>query len=192
MRTNIHARRRIRTHDPSNQVAKTHTSEHTATETGQLSYDGGLKKRSFHWTYRVTVKKVENKIMYYKETAECLQLIFWPRSQRRVHYHTAKLKPNQRVTIDWVPLWAACAISCVTLPHELTQVTLLCSPIWVMLLAWLLFIVYAWITLEPVVCVNTSTMITVWAAGTGHAWDLWTQTWDLDVAKSCVPQEECM
>jgi hypothetical protein len=31
-------------------------------------------------------------------------MIFWPRSQRRVHCHTAKLEPNWWVTIDWVPL----------------------------------------------------------------------------------------
>jgi hypothetical protein len=32
--TNIHALSGIRTHDPSNQPAKTHTSDHTATVTG--------------------------------------------------------------------------------------------------------------------------------------------------------------
>jgi hypothetical protein len=37
----------------------------------QLSYDGELKKESFYWTYKVAMKKVENKILYYKETAEC-------------------------------------------------------------------------------------------------------------------------
>jgi hypothetical protein len=34
MRTNIHALSRIRTHDPSNQPAKTHASDRTATVTG--------------------------------------------------------------------------------------------------------------------------------------------------------------
>jgi hypothetical protein len=50
------------------------------------------------------VKKVENKTAFSKETVEYLHLIFWPGSQRRVHCHTVKLEPNQRVTIDWVPL----------------------------------------------------------------------------------------
>jgi hypothetical protein len=36
-RTNIHALSRIRTHDPSNQPAKTHASDRTATVTGNLS-----------------------------------------------------------------------------------------------------------------------------------------------------------
>jgi hypothetical protein len=47
---------------------------------------------------------MENKILYYKETVESLCLIFWPKSQRRVHCHAAKLEPNWRVTVDWVPL----------------------------------------------------------------------------------------
>jgi hypothetical protein len=34
MRTNIHALSRIRTHDPSNQPAKTHASDHTPAVTG--------------------------------------------------------------------------------------------------------------------------------------------------------------
>jgi hypothetical protein len=50
------------------------------------------------------MKKVENKIVYYRETVECLHQIFWPKSQRGVHFHNAKLEPNQRVTIDYVPL----------------------------------------------------------------------------------------
>jgi hypothetical protein len=68
----------------------------------QLSYNSELKKESFYLTYKVTAKKVENKIVYYKETLECLHLIFWPRSLRRVHYYTSKLEPNRRVTISQV------------------------------------------------------------------------------------------
>jgi predicted component of type VI protein secretion system len=36
-RTNIHALSGIRTHDPSNQPAKTHASDRTATVTGRLT-----------------------------------------------------------------------------------------------------------------------------------------------------------
>jgi hypothetical protein len=36
-RTNIHALSGIRTHDPSNQPAKTHTSDRTATVTGKIT-----------------------------------------------------------------------------------------------------------------------------------------------------------
>jgi hypothetical protein len=50
------------------------------------------------------VKKKENKTVFSKETVECLHVIFWPGSQRRFHCHTAKLEPNWRVIIDWVPL----------------------------------------------------------------------------------------
>jgi hypothetical protein len=48
------------------------------------------------------VKKVENKIVYFKETMECLHLIFSARIQRRVHCHTAELDLNQRITMQWV------------------------------------------------------------------------------------------
>jgi hypothetical protein len=70
----------------------------------QPSYDGELNEGFNYGTYEVTVKKVENKIVYYKETVECLHLILWPRSQRRVQCHTAKPEPNQRVRINQVPL----------------------------------------------------------------------------------------
>jgi hypothetical protein len=49
------------------------------------------------------VKKVENKTVFFKEMVECLQLIFWPGSQRRIHCHTAKPELNRRVATDWVP-----------------------------------------------------------------------------------------
>jgi hypothetical protein len=52
----------------------------------------------------VTVNKVENKTAFFKETVECLRLIFWPVSQRRVHYHAVKPEPNRRVTIGRAPL----------------------------------------------------------------------------------------
>jgi hypothetical protein len=54
--------------------------------------------------YEVTVKKVENKTAFFGEVVECMHLIFWSGSQRRVHCHTAKSELNQRVTINWVPL----------------------------------------------------------------------------------------
>jgi hypothetical protein len=38
----------------------------------------------------VTVKKVENKTVYYKETVEGRHLIFWSGSQRRVHCDTTE------------------------------------------------------------------------------------------------------
>jgi hypothetical protein len=54
-------------------------------------------------TYK-TMMAITNKIVHYKETVEYRQyLIFWPRSQRRVHCHTAKPEPNQRVSMDRVP-----------------------------------------------------------------------------------------
>jgi hypothetical protein len=37
----------------------------------------------FSSTYQLIVKKLENKIVYYKETVECRHLIFWPQSQER-------------------------------------------------------------------------------------------------------------
>jgi hypothetical protein len=59
---------------------------------------------SSYETYEVTVKKVENKIVYYKETVERRYLIFWPGNQRRVHRHTAEPDSNQRVPVGRVPL----------------------------------------------------------------------------------------
>jgi hypothetical protein len=50
------------------------------------------------------VKKLENKIVYYKEAMEHLYLIFWRENQRRVHCHAEKLELNWRVSIHWVPL----------------------------------------------------------------------------------------
>jgi hypothetical protein len=49
-------------------------------------------------------RKWKIKLHFLKKTVGCLHLIFWPGSQRRVHCHTAKLEPNQRVAIDGVPL----------------------------------------------------------------------------------------
>jgi hypothetical protein len=48
MRTNIHALSGIRTHNPSNQPAKTHTSDRTATVTGMhnILVMGIIKKLS--------------------------------------------------------------------------------------------------------------------------------------------------
>jgi hypothetical protein len=54
-----------------------------------------------------SVKKLESKSMYYKETIERQQRIFWPGCQGRVHCCTAKLEANTRVTVDWVPLYIA-------------------------------------------------------------------------------------
>jgi hypothetical protein len=45
-----------------------------------------------------------NKVAFSKETVECLHLILWPGSKRKVHCHTAKLETNRRVTIDRVSL----------------------------------------------------------------------------------------
>jgi hypothetical protein len=45
---------------------------------------------SFNMAYKLVVKKLENEIMYCKETVECRHITFWPGSQGRVHYHTAK------------------------------------------------------------------------------------------------------
>jgi hypothetical protein len=40
---------------------------------------------------------MENKTAYYKETVEHQHLISWPGSRKRIHCHTAKPEPNQRV-----------------------------------------------------------------------------------------------
>jgi hypothetical protein len=62
MTTNIHTDGGIRTHCPRNQADKTHASDRATTE-NQLSYDGELKENFLYWTCKVTVKKVENKII---------------------------------------------------------------------------------------------------------------------------------
>jgi hypothetical protein len=57
----------------------------------------------FSETFQLVAKKLENKIVYYKETIECQHLIFLPGSQGMVLCHAAKLEQNQRVMIDEVP-----------------------------------------------------------------------------------------
>jgi hypothetical protein len=54
--------------------------------------------------YEITVKKMENVTVYYKETEVGWHLIFCLGSRRRDHRHIAKPEPNRRVTIDRVPL----------------------------------------------------------------------------------------
>jgi hypothetical protein len=51
--------------------------------------------------YQVTVKKLENKIVHYKEIVQYQHLIFWPVRQGRFHCNTAKLEPNQRNSIGF-------------------------------------------------------------------------------------------
>jgi hypothetical protein len=46
--------------------------------------------------YQLIVKKLQNKIVCYKETADRQHLIFWPESHGRVNCHTAKFEPNVR------------------------------------------------------------------------------------------------
>jgi hypothetical protein len=48
--------------------------------------------------------EVANRIVFFKKTYDCRNLIFWPESQGRVRCHTAKLEPNRRVSIYDVPL----------------------------------------------------------------------------------------
>jgi hypothetical protein len=69
----------------------------------QLRYYGIHETVLFNKAYQVIVKKMENKIVYYKETIECQHVIFWLVSQASVHCHIAKLEPNRRVTADEVP-----------------------------------------------------------------------------------------
>jgi hypothetical protein len=45
----------------------------------------------FNKAYQLIVKKLENKIVYNKETVECYP-IFWIGSRGRVYCHTAKLQ----------------------------------------------------------------------------------------------------
>jgi hypothetical protein len=46
----------------------------------QLNYHGQCKYAYFYETYEAAAKKVENKTVYYTETAERQHLIFWPGS----------------------------------------------------------------------------------------------------------------
>jgi hypothetical protein len=62
--------------------------------------------------YEVTVKKVQNKNVFSKEVVECLHLILFLASQRKVHGHTAKPELNRRITVDWVPLSATASKVC--------------------------------------------------------------------------------
>jgi hypothetical protein len=55
----------------------------------------------FNKAYQLIVKKLENKIVYNKETVECY-LIFWMGSRGRVYCHTAKLQSYLRVSINEV------------------------------------------------------------------------------------------
>jgi hypothetical protein len=50
------------------------------------------------------VRMLQNKIVYYKKTIECLHVICWAGSQGRVHCHTAKLELNRKVSFDEVTL----------------------------------------------------------------------------------------
>jgi hypothetical protein len=61
---------------------------------------------SLYETYEVTVQNMKNKTVFKKKTVEYQHLIFQPGSQRRVHCHTIKPEPNQRVSINQVPLLA--------------------------------------------------------------------------------------
>jgi hypothetical protein len=45
---------------------------------------------------------VDSKPVYYKHTMESQHLIFWPSSQKKVHEHTAQLKPNLRILINHI------------------------------------------------------------------------------------------
>jgi hypothetical protein len=63
-----------------------------------LNYFWQREYAYFYETFELRVKKVENKIVYYKETNSLLG------SQRRVHCQTAEPEPNRRVSIERVPL----------------------------------------------------------------------------------------
>jgi hypothetical protein len=56
----------------------------------------------FDRAYLVIVKKLENTIVYYKQTLECRHLIYWPIRQQRVNCHTETLEPTWSVSIDEV------------------------------------------------------------------------------------------
>jgi hypothetical protein len=66
----------------------------------QLNYCGWHERQCFRKTYQHRVKQLENKFVYYKETAECQHLIFCSGSWERVH----SILQNWRVTIDQIPL----------------------------------------------------------------------------------------
>jgi hypothetical protein len=95
----------------------------TIEENPSLGTEPGLRHRtlaryqlSYHWrrddvffdeSHEVTVKKVENNTVYYKETVVYRHPIFFGKEVggRGVHCHIAKPDPNRRVCTDRVPLW---------------------------------------------------------------------------------------
>jgi hypothetical protein len=48
--------------------------------------------------YKLKVKNIECRTLYYIETEACQHLIVWPVNERRVHCPTTSLEPNQRVS----------------------------------------------------------------------------------------------
>jgi hypothetical protein len=68
-------------------------------------------------------------MVYYKETAKCQHLIFWPGSQTQDHYHSEKLEPNQRPTTDRVPLQETYSQQNITTDDKMT-VNPLNSAVW--------------------------------------------------------------
>jgi hypothetical protein len=55
-------------------------------------------------SYKLKVKNIECQALSYIETEACQHLIVWPVSERRVHYPTASLEPNQRVSVNQLSL----------------------------------------------------------------------------------------
>jgi hypothetical protein len=68
--------------------------------------------------------RIKQTFAFSKETVECLHLIFWPGSQRRVHCRTAKPEANRRVTIDRVPLLGNLQRTLLMLPqHKILKIS---------------------------------------------------------------------
>jgi hypothetical protein len=70
----------------------------------QLSCCGWHDGLYFTKTCQLTVNKLENETMSYKETVEQWHLVFCPGSQRMVHCRITTLVPNRRVSVNEVSL----------------------------------------------------------------------------------------
>jgi hypothetical protein len=70
----------------------------------QLSCHGENDGTCFNKACQLVVKKLQNKILCYKETVECRHITFWPGSHGRVRCHTVSWNQIGGFSIDEVPM----------------------------------------------------------------------------------------
>jgi hypothetical protein len=70
----------------------------------QLSYRKLHESSCTNSTCQLTVKKLHNRIVYYKKLLSVDTKYFGQEVRGRVHCHTVNFGPNRRVTIDGIPL----------------------------------------------------------------------------------------